>query len=463
MTGAPPLRAGRRRSWAALGWILVLVSLAYAGVIHHGVGATGRGPIAHWWQPRGLFFTWESFDSLLADPTLATIVLGLPAFALAVAIAATTRSALATTLGLAAAGLVLLCCFYGLGDGRRAVWGFFGWRGSSVMALFSLALAAAVLAPLFARRWLALGWPARILVYTPVALAVMLAIRDVTGTDPALPFAISPWPVVSMFGIEIGDAGIAALLAMLGLDLAAAGLLAQRRLPSGLACALLSLLIPVGIFGLGLGLGTGLLALVVACAAVSLWLARNDGGDAPGGASRLLRGARSTTIGATLVALPILGGQLLVAHDYDVTRNRQAKQILDALDAYYARVSVYPDSLADLVASKDLAAVPDPQIGFGVFEAPRFTYQSFGTNYLLEFSAPRWVQCAYNPPYPDDDGGASLGTIGGGDAAAADPGAGAPADEPAGPFDARAAEAAAPPEGGEPGSWSCPQKPPELW
>lgn len=450
-----------------LGGSLVVVSLAYAGLIYQGIGTTGHRAIAHWWQPRGLFFTWEAFDPLLADPMLATIVLALPALALGIAIIAVTRSAFATTLGLAATGFVLLCCFYGLGDGRRAVWGFFGWRGSSVMALFSLVLAAAIAAPLFARRWLVLGWPARLLLYLPIAFVVMLAIRDITGTDPALPFAISPWPVVSMFGIEFGDTGVAALLTTLGLAVAAAGFAKRRRLPAAIVCALLALAIPAS--GFGLGLGTGLLALVIGCAAVTLWLVREDG-RTPAAPTQLLPAARAMTLGGGLVALPILGGQLLTQYDYDVTRNRQATQILGALDAYYARESVYPDSLADLVASKDLPAIPAPQIGFDLFATPRFTYQSFGTNYLLEFSAPRWVQCAYNPPYPDDDAGGSLGALPGDARQADSPSSGAPGgvvsdagaapDRAGEPGDAAVASAT---EGAAPGSWSCPQKPPELW
>ena len=428
-----------RRSSALVGWALVALSLAYAGLIYHGVGAPGNGPVAHWWQPRGLFFTWEAFDSLLAEPSLATLAFAVPAFALVLAVLATTRSAVAMTLSLAAALLVLLCCFYGLGSGRRAVWSFFGWRGSGVMALFSLAMAAAILAPFLAHRWLELRWPARLFLYVPIVLLVMLAIRDITGTDPGLPFAISPWPVVSMFGLEIGNAGVAALLGMLGLDLAATGLLRQRRYARGIVCALLSLVIPIWIFGLGLGLGTGLLALVLAAAAVQLWLAR-DTDAAAGGLATLMPAARSVTLGAVLVALPILGGQLLVARDYDVTRNTQAKRILDALDAYYARQSIYPDDLADLVASKDLEAIPEPQIGFGLFEEPRFTYQSFGTTYMLEFSAPRWVQCAYNPPYLGEGGEAA---------------------EEGGEAAQEVGDAAQ--EDGAAGSWSCPQKPPELW
>lgn len=418
-----------------LGWALVAISLAYAGLIHHGVGTPGSGAIRHWWQPRGLFFTWESFDSLLAQPPLATLALAIPAFAFVVAVAVVSRSAIAATLSLAAALFAVLCCFYGLGEGRRAVWGFFGWRGSGVMALFSLALAAAALAPFLARRWLGLAWPARLIVYAPVAAAVTVAIRDVTGTDPALPFAISPWPVVSMFGLELGATGIAALFAMAGLDLAAVVLIRQRRLPGALACAALGLAIPVAIFGLGLGVGTSALALVVAAAATALWAIR-DSEPQDDVASILHPAAHSVTLGAALVALPILGGQLLVAYDYDVTRNARAQQILDALDRYHARESTYPDALDELVASKDLDLIPVPQIGFGVLEEPQFVYQNFGTNYLLEFSAPRWVQCAYNPPYPEDEDSGSAATG---------------SDDPEETED----------EGT--GSWSCPQKPPELW
>ena len=63
-----------------------------------------------------------------------------------------------------------------------------------------------------------------------------------------------------------------------------------------------------------------------------------------------------------------------------------------------------------------------------------FVYQNFGESYLLEFSAPRWIQCAYNPPYREDEGEA--------------------AEEGA---------AAEPDDGMGRGEWSCPSKPPELW
>jgi hypothetical protein len=459
-----PLLESRSSTAPLIGWALTLVSLLYAALIYNGIGAAGNGPIVHWWQPRGLFFTMEAFDSLLASPWLAMLLFVLPALALFLAVAVTTRSAIASTLALAGVGFVVLCCFYGLGGNRRAVWGFFGWRGSAVMVCFSLVIAAALLAPFLARSWLARGWPLRIVLYLPVVLIVLIAIRDITGTDPTLPFAISPWPVVPMFGIEVGAAGIAALLGMLGLDLAGAALLRQRRVAPAVLCLLLSVAIPIGVFGLRLGLGTGLLAFVLVAACVELVLAR-EGDPSATRPAPLLSAARLVALGTLLIVLPIVGGQLLVDRDYDVTRRDQAGKINEALTKYYARESVYPEKLGDLVSSKDLDVIPDPKIGFGVFEDQRFTYQNFGTNYLLEFSAPRWVQCAYNPPFPEEEGGSSLGSLSGAKSDGAD--RSSEGGESA-PGDAEAAAVA--PDSGEVaevdaagGSWSCPRKPPELW
>lgn len=436
-------RSVERRSAlpAVVGWVLLVLAVSYAGAIHHGVGATGNGPIVAWWQPRGLFFTYEVFDPLLADPGLATAVFALPAFALFLAVAYLTRSPLAATLALAAVGSVLLSCFYGLGGDRRAVWSFFHWRGSAVMLLFALATAAALLAPWLTRRWLALRWPARIVSYVPIAAAVVVAIRDVTGTDPALPFAISPWPVVPMFGLEVGAALVAAVFAAIGLVLAAAGLSKSGARGGAGVCVALAVALPVAAFGLGWQLGAGLLALVVVSALVQLQLSRRHQES-----TVLLRTAAPWTLGAALVALPVLTGEVLVDRDYGVTRNTEAKRILDALDRYRARESVYPESLEELVEKRDLDEIPRPRIGFGIFEAPHFTYQNFGTNYLLEFSAPRWVQCAYNPPFPEDEEDASFGRVG--------------EDADSGPD---AVPASAGDSAVEGGSWSCPQKPPELW
>ena len=111
------------------------------------------------------------------------------------------------------------------------------------------------------------------------------------------------------------------------------------------------------------------------------------------------------------------------------TRDGRAQQVIDALDAYYAEHELYPEALAELVEAGRLEAIPQPRIGFPLLSDQEFIYQSFGTSYLLEFAAPRWTQCAFNPPYadlaeeePDEGGDGDLG-----------------------------------------GSWSCPSNPPELW
>ena len=100
-----------------------------------------------------------------------------------------------------------------------------------------------------------------------------------------------------------------------------------------------------------------------------------------------------------------------------------------------------------MVEAKLLDAIPQPEIGFALpgEEVAAFTYQGFGTSYLLEFSAPRWVQCAYNPPYLDETGEDA------GDDPALDVAQGGDEASSEGEDDL----------GG--GAWSCPSKPPELW
>ena len=163
--------------------------------------------------------------------------------------------------------------------------------------------------------------------------------------------------------------------------------------------------------------------------------------------ARLRRRAVNTATAALLLGLPLLVGQAWARWDYTRTRDVYAQQIIDALRTYYEKEATYPESLDQLVETGLLAAIPKPQIGFPFpgSDDSAFTYQGFGTSYLLEFSAPRWVQCAYNPPYSDEDAveddGDAPDVAQGGDAAAAEP------DEA---------------DLGD-GAWSCPSKPPELW
>lgn len=123
----------------------------------------------------------------------------------------------------------------------------------------------------------------------------------------------------------------------------------------------------------------------------------------------------------------MIAGQALTRLDYSVTRDDHAQRIIDALATHRAVTGTYPDALSELVEAGRLDDVPRPRIGFLRREA--FVYQNFGESYLLEFSAPRWIQCAYNPPWL--------------------PAPGEDVDE----FEEEELS----------GAWSCPQKPPELW
>ncbi|MFQ5415951.1 MAG: hypothetical protein ACE5FL_02770, partial [Myxococcota bacterium] len=233
--------------------------------------------------------------------------------------------------------------------------------------------------------------------------------------------------VAALFGVA-GFAGVA---------VATAGIAAASSRPRGVAAAkalsvAAGLAIPVAVLGGGARLGlfpfhVGAGTLGGAAIAVGLALVGVLRLRAANGAETLWRRARNIAVAAALVALPVVGGQALARFDYHRTREVLARELIEALDRYRERESLYPDTLEELVDAGDLTRVPTPAIGFRFLADAAFRYQSFGTSFLLEFEAPRWVECAYTPPYEDDE-----------PVEAEDD---ATRDEP----------------------WSCPSKPPELW
>ncbi len=433
------------RGRGLLSWILLALGVAYAALLHHGLGPRPTSGL-EWYSPRG-FLTQAVGDLDWAAAAVEDLGFGVmlfwpPALLLAALCWWTTRSSLlrAASASVAAASGIFL--FYALASGvTRFAWNFFHWRASGTMLALAAVWGTALTAPWLGARWLRLGWPARGLSFLLVTLLVVAVERNVTGTDHGLRFAISPWPAVQVIGLETVATLLAALAAGTSL-----GLLGLARLRGGTGAADRAL----GALALGVGaalpagwlwLGSyGLLPFRASAAQVTLATAvclLSIGASAIVGIRLRPHGLRYRGVtfgtGALLLAVPLFLGQVWARWDYTRTRDGSAQQVLDALQSYYDRETVYPDDLMVLVDTGDLERVPEPHIGFALLGAEReFVYQAFGTSYLLEFAAPRWVQCAYNPPYDEEEWEEEEGDEDG-------------EDDSLG------------------GSWSCPSTPPELW
>jgi hypothetical protein len=411
---------------AGLVWLITLVTWIYAVVIHHGV-APSRAvfPGGIWPEPTGFLLRSEGLAFAFESVGRALVFIGLPAAALVTAIFVSGRSAVARSLGLCALFASLLFAFYGTAAART--WEFFEWRGSAVLAMTAGWVAIAAGAPLLATSWLRLGTAARVATYAPVAFVAIAFIRNTTGTDPSLRFSLSPWPAVTIFGIEV--AGLFLAAAFLGIAVATRADADNRT--QRYAAGALGLAIPVSLICLGgalalfpFALGARTLFAVAGLCLLAIVAASTFGvhGDA------VARRSRALAVAAALIAAPLIAGQILARHDYHITRDHHAQQLIEALDRHYERELLYPDELSELIAAGDLDAIPTPAIGFRFLGGADFHYQSFGTSYLLDFAATRWVECAYSPPFSEEE---------------------EESDE----------------EAGEPlgGAWSCPAEPPELW
>jgi hypothetical protein len=458
-TAAPP--AGRAR--AASGLVVLVVLLAYAVVLHHGLGPLPDGPV-ELYSPREFLLQQSWIEPFEAQPLRVVAVFTLPALVLAAAAAWLSRSAVARWLAVSAVLACALFAFYGLRPPGPTIWSFFGWRGSAVMAGLALAVGATATAPLLAASWLRLPVAARIAVYLPVFFGVVAMLRNVTGTDESLRFAISPWPVVPMFGLEFGSVAILGWIA--GMAVAAFAFAAPKGSAlRRLGGVLLALALPALWFKLwhhsfptqGMMAMTVVAVLLVAASL----LGAGDGG--------LARRSRHLALGFALAVVPLATGAQLASWDYSRTREVVARQLIDGLARYYEQHQEYPERLPELVEGGFIAMLPAPSIGFSFLGGQEFQYQGFGTSYNLEFSSPDWVQCAYNPGWSDaewedeeayDDEAASEPAPGY-DEEASEATAEEAEAEPAGGGDGADAGAAEETSLGE--AWSCPSSPPELW
>jgi hypothetical protein len=431
-----------------LEWVLLDALLGYTLLIFYGIGPPAEGIAQHWYEPRtflrdvpGIATLFESVGIALASATI-------PALALCALVFRTGRSAWARSIAISCVVATALFVFYGVQ--APLVWEFFHWRGSAVLWLLAFTIGLSLSAPLLARSWLGLGWPLRVALYGPFVFIVLAFMRNATGTDESLRFSISPWPVVPVFGIETATLFITAC--MVGIAIGVWGI-AQRKkedvTTTGrlFATALLGIVTPGMLLQVGsyldmlaFGVGSGTVVVTGAICAIAIVAAGNIG--VRGNSDARLARAKGLAVGAALLGIPLISGSAIARYDYHVTREREARSIIDALAVYAESEFIYPDDLEALVASKHLDAVPSPSIGFGFLYDGEFRYQSFGTSFLLEFPAPRWVECAYTPPYDDEDYDDEETEA-----------------EPDGGTDSG--------EGGDDESldesWSCPSKPPELW
>jgi hypothetical protein len=409
-----------------------------------------------WWEPRGWVLRWQTVGALAdlarggsTQQALAVLILSLPAVAATTLGLMTARGALGRALSFWTGLTLVVFCYYGLLAPR--VWQFFDWRFTAVAASFTAIASAILFAPSLGRalaglpRAAALGLAA-ILIATVFALCT-----EVTGTNADMPFNVSPWPVVTMFGLGLVGSWIAATHVAAGTGLWLRDRFASAGPRAGLLVA--SLGAAVGGAALSFWLfrapdGGAIAVLTIAAAAYALVAAARHRGESGDGRWRL-------AIGVALLLL--IGATDWSARRFQaVARDATARDVLLALDGYHQKHGTYPDDLEELVG-QGLDDVPRPQIGFWLDDDDRFLYTNYGDSYSLEFASVQWVQCTYSPPfsyaslddeeeYEAEEGEKEPWELDDVDVAAADP-----------------ALTASLQEVGLPGAWNCPGEPPKLW
>jgi hypothetical protein len=318
-----------------------------------------------------------------------------------------------------ALGLALIAfSYYGWLDVQT--WQDYGWRWPAVLLATASYLAVFALAPgivVAARRRARVFQIAALLAFVLPIYALSI---EVTGTNPTLQWNLSPWPTVTLYGFLL----FGLVLAVIHLS-AGAGILvgARRSGAAGLALgALTAGALAVILHGIPFEQTTALrlVALALPAMLVVALVQRRGATRTPDAVAFLVAGL--------LILSCVKAGQWHAEWFLGQAREETAPQLIDAIERYKAEQAVYPSDLAALVP-KQLRAIEQPHIGWLDWDEEVFTYTDLGDSFLLEFSGPLWVQCAYSPPYEEE------------------------VDE---------AEPGAEPERLE-AAWSCQRKPPRLW
>ena len=443
------------------GYLAVVAALTVVYYFFFGAGPSPSEYVEDlpWWRPWGTALHWPPLMGL-AEMARAgfprawvPILLGCaPPLALAFLGWRVLRSALSRALLVFLCGMMCVFVYYGLR--AEQVWRFFEWRFAAVSASFCAAVVAIAFAAQLFDQALRLSRALAIALALAAFAAIFLLSTQVTGTNYSMPFNISPWPIVTLFGFLLAGAQIAALVAATG----AAGWVRTR------------------VAGRGTGLLLGLVAAAVVAALAGRFIFSAAGGRvflvllavvfaAVGGLRRAgapetaaVRGARSFAAGA-LILVAILGSAQVAGSLQRRARDVTALVVLDALEAYKKDNATYPNKL-DALVPKYLPEIPRPPIGLIRDEDDRFSYSSYGDSYSLEFSSVLWVQCTYSPPYEfassDPNDAEELPDV---------PTKGDTPDVSAAkePSEDDVALKATLAQHGLNGSWSCPKEPPKLW
>ncbi len=458
-----------RAIWAAA---FALLGLAY--YLCFGPAPTpSEAANAPWFAPRGLLvrsvmlaglreLAREETGALRLVPVL---LFSVPPLALLYAGFRLTRSPLARAYGTALALASSALVYYGyLADG---VWRFFEWRWPLVTLCTTFVVAAVLFAPSLLRAALAQPPLRRVALLSVPFLVAAFLLTEITGTNPDLFANVSPWPLLTLFGVLL-------LGRLLGLVHLAAGIgewLSQRfgagagalvsALSAVVVCVAAAPLVVSDAFASGAPLVALAAVLTAPYALIARRRARDPGAAALDGRTRGLAGA----LALAAIALANTAAESYQRQARDVT----SAGVISALESYRSAHGGYPDALEDLVPEQ-LPEVPRPRMGVLANADEVYTYSNFGDSYALEFSSVLWVQCAYSPPYAGEYSGDDDEASWRDEAAAeeqeaevdasADDGSAAP-DVAAGSADA--ADAPAETETGLAASWTCDSQPPRLW
>ncbi len=439
--------------------LYLAISLGLAVFYYYFIGA-GPGPSAlpdalEWDRPRDWLMRWDALLALaeLADREgirgmIPVFLFWIPPLALLVGGLILFRGAVLRTFIVWLALMLCIFAYYGIASER--VWRFFEWRFVAVAGSFMAIIVGCLFAPSLLRSLSRIPRVVAGLMLLILFAGVFLLQTEITGTDADMRFNISPWPVITVFGMLFFGYTLAAfhLGAGAGMWLAA--------LRPGLGGLALGGIVSALVAGVGCMLifsepTAARIAVFAAIGAAYMALARALGGDAVA-----LRGSAGSRLaaGLLLVAVVLPANQAAVRNQI-VARDVTAQHVLLALEEYKGVHEEYPDRLRELVPDY-LAEIPRPAIGLLADEDDEFDYSSFGDSYALEFASVQWVQCAYSPPYEfaayddeeEEDAEEDEGDV---DVAARVE----TEDEREAAERLRAA--------GLEGSWNCPKEPPKIW